>query len=405
MNRVAIIGAGAMGAGIAQVAAQHGWQVHLQDVNDDVVGDAIAGIRKRFDRLVEKGRLTADEAQAALDRLHCVGDALPKCDLVIEAILEDLDVKAAVLGDIVPQLGPEAIVATNTSSLSVSELGERLGVAERCCGMHFFNPAPIMKLVEVIRGRETADAVLDRVADIAASWGKHVARCADTPGFIVNRVARPYYLEAFRIVEDGLASPEFIDHTMKSIGGFRMGPLELTDFIGHDVNTATTRTVWNQWNQSPRLAPSWLQESLVAEGHLGRKSGRGIYEYGGDSPTCVVQVAAPKSPITDAVQQAANVFTTAASDVEHDDAQAVVFARILSALMNEAMWASHDGVADLHDIDTAVQYGVNYPRGLFDWRTSIGEEPLNTLLAALDASTEDGRFKAPGTTARSEEAR
>ena len=395
MNRVAVIGAGAMGAGIAQVAAQHGWQVHLQDVNDDVVGDAIAGIRKRFDRLVEKGRLTADEAQAAHDRLQVVGDALPECDLVIEAILEDMDVKAAVLGDIVPQLGPEAIIATNTSSLSVSELGERLGVAERCCGMHFFNPAPIMKLVEVVRGRETSDAVLDRVADIAASWGKQVARCADTPGFIVNRVARPYYLEAFRIVEDGLASPEFIDHTMKSLGGFRMGPLELTDFIGHDVNTATTRTVWNQWNQSPRLAPSWLQESLVAEGHLGRKSGRGVYEHGGDAPVCVVQVAVPQPTVDDAVQHAANAFTTAACDTEHEDAEAIVFARILGALINEAMWAEHDGVATAADIDTAVQYGVNYPRGLLAWRDAIGPPQVSALLQALDAATDDDRFVAP----------
>ncbi|MDG2291515.1 MAG: 3-hydroxyacyl-CoA dehydrogenase NAD-binding domain-containing protein [Phycisphaerales bacterium] len=395
MNRVAVIGAGAMGAGIAQVAAQHGWQVHMQDVNDDVVGDAIAGIRKRFDRLVEKGRLTGDEAQAAHDRLQVVGEALPECDLVIEAIVEDMDVKAAVLGDIVSQLGPEAIIATNTSSLSVSELGERLGVAERCCGMHFFNPAPIMKLVEVVRGRETADAVLDRVADIAASWGKQVARCADTPGFIVNRVARPYYLEAFRIVEDGLASPEFIDHTMKSLGGFRMGPLELTDFIGHDVNTATTRTVWNQWNQSSRLAPSWLQESLVAEGHLGRKSGRGVYEHGGDAPVCVVQVAVPQPTVDDAVQHAANAFTTSACDAEHDGAEAIVFARILGALINEAMWAEHDGVATAGDIDTAVQYGVNYPQGLLTWRDAIGPPQVSALLQALDAATDDDRFVAP----------
>ena len=395
MNRVAVIGAGAMGAGIAQVAAQHGWQVHLQYVSDDVVHDAIAGIRTRYARLVEKGRLSSEQAEAAGARLQTVGDALPECDLVIEAIVEDLDVKVAVLGDIVSQLGPDAIVATNTSSLSVSELCERLGVAERCCGMHFFNPAPIMKLVEVVRGRATSEAVLDRVADIAASWGKQVARCADTPGFIVNRVARPYYLEAFRIVEDGLATPDSIDATMKALGGFRMGPLELTDFIGHDVNTATTRTVWNQWNQPARLAPSWLQESLVAEGHLGRKSGRGVYDHTGDAPVCAVKVAGPDSTVNDVVQSACTAFTEAATNADHGLLQTIIFARILGALINEAMWAERDGVATAADIDTAVQYGVNYPRGLLEWRDAIGHEQVSALLQTLDASTDDDRFVAP----------
>lgn len=398
MSRVAIIGAGAMGAGIAQVAAQHGWDVHLQDVNDDVVSDAIEGIRARLDRLLEKERINAEDAAASAARLQVVGDALPDCDLVIEAIIEDLDVKAGVLGELLPRLDDDAIVATNTSSLSVSQLGERLGIADRCCGMHFFNPAPIMKLVEVVRGRNTDDAVLDQVAGIASSWGKQVARCADTPGFIVNRVARPYYLEAFRIVEEGLAGPEDVDATMKSLGGFRMGPLELTDFIGHDVNTATTRTVWNQWEQPDRLAPSWLQESLVAEGHLGRKSGRGVYDHAGDVPRCAVQVASPRPEIPADVIDAAQVFTAAATDVEHDDDQAVVFARILAALVNEATWAAHDGVATEADIDTAVRYGVNYPRGLFEWSRTIGSQPLASLLAALDAWSDDDRFVPPPST-------
>ena len=304
-----------MGAGIAQVAAQHGWDVHLRDVNDDVVSDAIAGIGRRLDRLVEKNRISPDDAAACADRLQVVGDALPDCELVIEAIVEDLDVKADVLGAVVPLLDADAIIASNTSSLSVSELGDRLGVADRCCGMHFFNPAPIMKLVEVVRGKDTDEAVLDRVAQVAASWGKQVARCADTPGFIVNRVARPYYLEAFRIVEEGLARPDEIDAIMKLLGGFRMGPMELTDFIGHDVNTATTRTVWNQWKQPDRLAPSWLQESLVAEGHLGRKTGRGIYDHAGDTPRCAVQVATPKPDVPADVVAAASTFTAAATDV------------------------------------------------------------------------------------------
>lgn len=384
-----------MGAGIAQIAAQHGWQVHLQDVDDGVVEEAITGIRRRFDRLVEKNRLTADEAEAAAARLQVVGDALPACDLVVEAIVEDLDVKTAVLAGVVSQLGPDAIVATNTSSLSVGELGERLGIPQRCCGMHFFNPAPIMKLVEVVRGRGTDDAVVDRVADIAISWGKQVARCADTPGFIVNRVARPYYLEAFRIVEDGISTPDFIDATMKDVGGFRMGPMELTDFIGHDVNTATTRTVWEQWSNPSRLAPSWLQESLVSEGHLGRKSGRGIYDYGSDAPECVIQVAQPAPELAAELREAAIDFTTHAVESDFTAEQAIVFARILAALINEAMWAEHDSVASPADLDTALQYGVNYPRGLLAWREAIDPERVSTLLRALDASVDDDRFLEP----------
>ncbi|HBZ97115.1 MAG TPA: 3-hydroxybutyryl-CoA dehydrogenase [Phycisphaerales bacterium] len=395
MSRVAVIGAGAMGAGIAQVAAQHGWDVHLQDVDDAVVEAAIAGIRKRLDRLVEKGRITAEDADAAGERLHPVDGRLGDCELLIEAIVEDLEVKTNVLGDLVPRLPSDAIVATNTSSLSVGELGDRLGIPGRCCGMHFFNPAPIMKLVEVVRGRDTDEAVVDRVADIAAAWGKQVARCADTPGFIVNRVARPYYLEAFRIVEDGIASPDFIDDTMKTIGGFRMGPMELTDFIGHDVNTATTRTVWEQWNRSARLAPSWLQESLVSEGHLGRKSGRGIYDHQADTPTCVIQVVENAPAPSDELAAAAMDCVRHASEQEATPEQALVFARILTSLINEARWAEHDGVAARADIDTAVRYGVNYPRGLLEWRDSIGHERVSGLLRALDAATEDDRFIEP----------
>jgi len=395
MSRVTVIGAGAMGAGIAQVATQHGWDVHLQDINDAVVDAAIDGIGKRLDRLVQKERITGEAAEAARNRLHRLDDRIGESDLVIEAIVEDLDIKTSVLGDLVPNMAPDAIIATNTSSLSVGELGERLGQAHRCCGMHFFNPAPIMKLVEVVRGRGTDEAVVDRVADIAASWGKQVARCADTPGFIVNRVARPYYLEAFRIVEDGIATPDAVDETMKNIGGFRMGPMELTDFIGHDVNTATTRTVWQQWNQSARLAPSWLQESLVSEGHLGRKSGRGIYDYEADAPTCVIQVAQPAPQLPDALRDAAIEFTRHAVDTDATAEQAMIFARILAALINEARWAEHDGVAAPADIDTAVQYGVNYPRGLLAWRDAIGAARVSALLEALDAAADDDRFIEP----------
>ena len=195
------------------------------------------------------------------------------CDLLIEAVIEDLAAKTAVLTTVLPALPKTAIIATNTSSLSVTAIGRAIGEPRRTAGMHFFNPAPLMQLVEVVAGDETDPSVVATIADIARAWGKQVAEARDVPGFIVNHVARPYYLEAFRILEDGFADPQEIDQTMRA-GGFRMGPLELTDLIGQDVNTATTRSVWEQLDHPPLLHPSRLQETLVAEGHLGARAVR-----------------------------------------------------------------------------------------------------------------------------------
>ena len=290
MPTVGILGAGAMGSGIAQVAALAGWTVRLVDTDRAIADRACAGVCKRMDRLVEKDRLTEEDAIAAKGRVLATEPSdLDDCELFLEAIVEDLDIKVAAITPLLDVLPKNAILATNTSSLSVTDLGRRIGEANRTCGMHFFNPAPIMRLVEVVQGADTSPTVLDRVASIAQEWGKQVARCADTPGFIVNRVARPYYLEAFRCLEDGVADPAAIDEAMKQIGGFRMGPFELTDFIGHDVNTATTRSVWEEWNRPARLAPAAIQERLVSDGLLGRKSGCGVYDWSGDPPTCVLR--------------------------------------------------------------------------------------------------------------------
>ena len=264
MHKVGILGAGAMGAGIAQVAATAGWSVQLIDVDLDTATRAIEGVSARLKRSVDKGRINQETATAIQKRLHAsTVSELSECDLFIEAIVEDMDIKVSAMLPVVEAIPNSSIIATNTSSLSVSELGQRLGQAHRTCGMHFFNPAPVMRLVEVVKGSRTNPENVDRGADIALSWGKQVARCADTPGFIVNRVARPYYLEAFRCLEEGIDGPDAIDDVMKRLGGFRMGPFELTDFIGHDVNTATTRTVWEQWNRPTRLTPSFAQEQLV----------------------------------------------------------------------------------------------------------------------------------------------
>ncbi|MCH2152204.1 MAG: 3-hydroxyacyl-CoA dehydrogenase NAD-binding domain-containing protein [Phycisphaerales bacterium] len=396
-NHVGILGAGAMGAGIAQVAATHGWTVTLMDLNSEIVEKAVAGIGKRLDRMVEKGRLDQADAEATSARIRCGSrpQDIEDCSLLIEAVIEDLDAKAQALAPLVAAATDDLIIATNTSSLSVTEIGQRLGAPERTCGMHFFNPAPIMKLVEIISGQETDPLVTDRVATIADSWGKHVARAADTPGFIVNRVARPYYLEAFRCLEDGLASVELIDDTMKSLGGFRMGPFELTDFIGHDVNTATTRTVWSQWKEPSRLMPSRMQEELVSSGQLGRKTGRGAYDYQGDSPIVALLPGKEAATIHAGELDPIQRFTQKASRGSDDPVQQIVFARILCALMNEALWAKADGVATEQDIDTAMKYGVNYPRGPFEWMADTGPEYTAEAMKSLESMTAAGRFIPP----------
>ena len=386
-----------MGAGIAQVAAVHGWTVMMIDCDPETAARSREGIGKRLERQVEKGRLSSDEATDALERLVIVqsDSQLDGCEVLIEAIVEDLEVKTKAIESLLDPLSEEAIIATNTSSLSVTELGDRLGCPERVVGMHFFNPAPIMKLVEVVRGRQSDSAIVDRIATIASSWNKHVAHTADTPGFIVNRVARPYYLEAFRCLEDGLATADLIDETMRTLGGFRMGPLELTDFIGHDVNTATTRTVWECWNRPSRLAPSLIQEQLVAEGRLGKKSGSGVYDWSSQPPTPTIQPGHEASTIP-GLDMTSIMRMTSRIEVECENPiQRIVFARILFAVMNEALWARHDGVAEATDIDTEMRYGVNYPRGPCEWMDEIGPELVMDTMKSLESMTGEGRFITP----------
>ena len=387
-STLGVIGAGTMGAGIAQVAVTAGWSVELIDVDEAIVRDAIDRITKRLDRLVQKKRITQEQRDDAAGRLIVASspDCLSGCELVIEAVVEDIDVKAKVLSNIIPTLRDDCIIATNTSSLSITKIGEVIGQPHRTVGMHFFNPAPIMKLVEVIRGAETDPAVVDRVVEIAVSWGKKVARAADVPGFIVNHVARPYYLEAFRILEDGYASPDVIDRAMKSLGGFRMGPLELTDFIGQDVNTATTRSVWEQLDRPTLLTPSQLQETLVTDGNLGRKTGRGVYDYSGDELVVALQVERRPVNVTDELREAASGFVRKATNETGSELEEYIFARILVALITQAKLANERGVAEKSDIDTALRFGVNYPKGPFEWADQIGPVCIDALKTALSHS-------------------
>ncbi|MEU6007022.1 3-hydroxyacyl-CoA dehydrogenase [Streptomyces sp. NPDC047453] len=278
---VAVVGTGTMGQGIAQVALVAGHTVRLYDAVPGRAREAAAAIGARLDRLVEKDRLTGAERDAARARL-LAADALTEladCAVVVEAVLERLDVKQELLKELEGVVGDDCLLATNTSSLSVTAVGGALRVPGRLVGLHFFNPAPLMPLVEVVSGFATDVTSATRAYETARAWGKTPVACADTPGFIVNRIARPFYAEAFAVYESQGADPATIDAVLRESGGFRMGAFELTDLIGQDVNESVTHSVWQSFFQDVRFTPSLAQRRLVESGRHGRKSGQGWYDY------------------------------------------------------------------------------------------------------------------------------
>lgn len=292
---VAVVGSGTMGASIAQVAAAGGHPVLLYDAKPEAPRRAIEGIATALERRVAEGRMRAATRDAVVGRLQPCGQLadLAPAGLVIEAVIEDLEAKRALFRALEGVVGPDAILATNTSSLSVTAIGAALGRPGRLVGMHFFNPAPVMALVEVVSGLATAPAVAEAVFATAAAWGKSPVHARSTPGFIVNRVARPFYAEALRVLSEGAADAATLDAVMRESGGFRMGPFELTDLIGQDVNLAVTRSVYDAFFQDPRFTPSLVQQELVAAGRLGRKSGRGFYQYGPGAERPEPRIAPP----------------------------------------------------------------------------------------------------------------
>ncbi|MEV5374810.1 3-hydroxyacyl-CoA dehydrogenase [Streptomyces nondiastaticus] len=295
---VAVVGAGTMGQGIAQVALAAGHAVRLYDAAPGRAEEAARAIAARLGRLVDKGRLDAAGRDEALARLQPAARLAELADsaLVIEAIVEQLDAKQKLFAELEPVVPDDCLLATNTSSLSVTAVAGGLRIPGRFVGLHFFNPAPLLPLVEVVRGFATDPEAADRARATVAAWGKTPVACADTPGFIVNRLARPFYAEAFRVHEEGGADPATIDAVLRECGGFRMGPFELTDLIGQDVNNAVTRSVYEAFFHDPRFTPSLAQQRLVEAGLLGRKSGRGWfpYEEGADRPEPAT--AAPCEP-------------------------------------------------------------------------------------------------------------
>lgn len=351
IKNVGIIGAGTMGSGIAQVAATAGCKVTLFDLNQEALDKAKTALEKILNRLIEKGRIDADEKdriQRNIKYAHTLKD-LTDSDLTIEAIVENIDVKKKVFQELETYVSEECIIASNTSSLSIASIAASLVKPKRCVGIHFFNPAPLMRLVEVIPAIQTSYETLETVIDTIGSWKKTVAVAKDTPGFIVNRVARPFYGEALRIYEEGIADFATIDQAMKSVGGFRMGPFELMDFIGNDVNYTVTETVFEAFYFDPRYKPSFTQKRFSEAGYLGRKSGIGYYEYDDNGR---------KINIDD------NAFAKVDSNA--------IFERVLVMLINEAADALFLNIASAQDIDNAMTKGVNYPKGLLSWADEKG---------------------------------
>lgn len=352
IKNVGIIGSGTMGAGIAQVAATAGCFVKLYDTNTDALEKAKSSLEKIMDRLVEKGKIDSEEKKRIQNNIQYINSLkeLKNSDLTIEAIVENLEVKKNVFSTLEKFVSDDCIIASNTSSLSIASIASSLQKPERCIGIHFFNPAPLMKLVEVIPAIQTSEKTLKKSIETIKNWQKTVAVAKDTPGFIVNRVARPFYGEALRIYEEGIASFSEIDSAMKEIGNFKMGPFELMDFIGNDVNYTVTETVFEAFYYDPRYKPSFTQKRFAEAGYLGRKSGKGYYDY--SSKTDVPSGAVEKS-------------------IETKKAK-LICDRILIMLINEAADALFWNIASAEDIDSAMTKGVNYPKGLLAWADEKG---------------------------------
>ncbi|ALZ96332.1 3-hydroxyacyl-CoA dehydrogenase PaaC [Leclercia adecarboxylata] len=454
IHTVAVIGSGIMGAGIAEVAASHGHPVLVYDINADAISRAIDGIRTRLESRVARGKLSAEACEQTLQRLVPVTDiqALARADLVIEAASEQMAVKKALFAQLAEICPAKTLLTSNTSSISITAIAADLSHPERVAGLHFFNPAPVMKLVEVVSGLATSEEVVEQLSALAVKWGKQPVRCQSTPGFIVNRVARPYYAEAWRALEEQVAAPETIDAALREGAGFPMGPLELTDMIGQDVNFAVTCSVFNAFWQERRFLPSLVQQELVLAGRFGKKSGQGVYNWRSDRPAAswletvsdadsAISVQRRSDGVTEidglllietqgeTAQALANrygqpvvvcdrqegdvaVIAVAASNPASANRKAVwhlqqqgkrvlqvadypglLIWRTVAMIVNEALDALQKGVASEQDIDTAMRLGVNYPRGPLAWGEQLGWQRLLRLLENLQRHYGEERYR------------
>ncbi len=366
---IGVVGSGAMGSGIAQVAATANHIVYVFDTNNDALQKAQTNLKTTLNKLVEKQKITSEQQTSIFENIKFVSEIseLSSCNLIIEAIVENLSVKKTVFSNLEKIVSDSCVLASNTSSLSITSISAACTKPENVIGIHFFNPATLMPLVEIIPGIATLPQVTQSCKALIDSWNKVTVIVKDTPGFIVNRVARPFYSEALRIYEEGIANIPTIDWAMKEIGGFKMGPFELMDLIGHDVNYVVTETVWTQFYYDPKFKPALSQKRLLEAGFLGKKSGRGFYNYAENS-----------------LQPQPN------KDIELGT---LIFKRILVMLINEAADTLYLKIASAEDIDLAMTKGVNYPKGLLKWADDFGIPNVLKELNALKDFYEEDRYR------------
>jgi 3-hydroxybutyryl-CoA dehydrogenase len=369
LQTIGVLGAGSMGSGIVQIAATNKHQVILVDLNEEALVKASTGLKNILTRLVQKEKINQATADTIMQRITFSTSTkdLAECDLIIEAIVENLEVKKKVFAQLESITSPDCILASNTSSLSIASIAAACKKPERVIGIHFFNPAPLMPLVEIIPAVQTSEATKTTARALIDSWGKVTVLAKDTPGFIVNRVARPFYGEALRIYEEGVADFATIDWAMTEIGGFRMGPFTLMDYIGNDINYTVTETVFEAFYYDPRYKPSFTQKRHSEAGWYGRKSGRGYYNYADEA----------NMPVPNKDKALGTV----------------IFNRILVMLINEAIDALFLNIASKEDIDLAMTKGVNYPKGLLKWADEIGLENVLTQLETLFTEYGEDRYR------------
>lgn len=452
---IGVVGAGTMGGGIAQLAAAAGHPVQLFDAFEGAADKGKDRIGKALEKLVARGKMTVEDVAALVNRITVVPALADMKDaaMVVEAIVENLDVKRTLFADLEGILATDAILGTNTSSISITSIARDLKHPERVVGMHFFNPAPVMKLVEVISGVATTRTHAETVFDTAQNWGKIAVHAKSTPGFIVNRVARPYYAEALRLYEEQVAEPATLDALLTEGAGFRMGPFALMDLIGNDVNYTVCKSVFDLYYQEPHFRPSILQQELVNAGRFGRKSGQGWYSYaeGAETPEAATETGAgeiiegfdaAQPAEVDGVRiqptdgrRAAQIAretgkpaivcdlieaggTRLAFATSADVPQAVVdrlvstldaagikasrlrdwpglvAMRTIAMLANEGFEAVMQGVADETGVDDAMRFGVNYPKGPIAWAREIGLARILATLDSIHALTGDPRYRA-----------
>jgi 3-hydroxybutyryl-CoA dehydrogenase len=456
VGRIGVAGAGTMGAGIAQLACLGRFDTYLHDPDPEALATGAGKLREALSIGAERGRWSAGSAQAAASRLREARDleGLAGCEVVIEAAPEDLELKRRLLVRLAEVCGSETILATNTSSLSVTAIAAGVERPQRVCGMHFFNPPPAMRLVEVVAGDETSGATVAAASEVARAMGREPIEAADGIGFVANRVARPFTLEALRLLSQRIAPHDQIDRIVRIGGGFRMGPFELMDLVGVDVNFEVAKSFWEQSFHEPRWQPHPIQARMVAAGRLGRKAGRGYYDYGAgphrpdDPPPTeaapsvsaepvdpevvegpgfralsveraslarldpagtaigymvlpslgearVVELASGPKTTRDALAAAGRHFAALGKHVEcvTSEAPGLVLGRIICEIVNEASFAVQEGVANEDDVDTAMRLGFNWPRGPFAWARSIGPARVTAVLDALRAELGEERYR------------